>query len=320
MNDAVDECVKALLQMLGDIGVPLASTPLRRSRQAKALMALMDVKSTDDLVRAKPLEQRGLTTRQIIEFENEHLGEAIGSGSYDDIRRKDLKNSAIANVAIQTEGLAKNDGTRKWGVSAPAVAVFRTWKSNDYSNAVKAFGDEQGRLEDELRRKRELAQVPVAIPGGETVKLAGGEHDELIRDSIEQFLPRYGYNAEVVYFADAEDRLLYVNEDLMVKLKIPALDEGDLLPDVIAYSHDRDWLYLIEAVHSTGPISPEKRLLLSRRFKQCTAPIVFVTTFATRAKYTRFVAEIAWETEVWLADEPDHLIHYNGDRFMGPYD
>ena len=33
----------------------------------------------------------------------------------------------------------------------------------------------------------------------------------------------------------------------------------------------------------------------------------------------RFHSAIAWETEVWIADEPDHMIHYNGERFLGPY-
>jgi hypothetical protein len=35
---------------------------------------------------------------------------------------------------------------------------------------------------------------------------------------------------------------------------------------------------------------------------------------------SRYLGEIAWETEVWVADAPSHLIHFNGERFLGPYD
>jgi hypothetical protein len=39
-----------------------------------------------------------------------------------------------------------------------------------------------------------------------------------------------------------------------------------------------------------------------------------------RAVMTRYLGEIAWETEVWVADAPSHLIHFDGARFLGPYE
>ena len=27
---------------------------------------------------------------------------------------------------------------------------------------------------------------------------------------------------------------------------------------------------------------------------------------------------INWDTEVWIAELPEHMIHLNGDQFMGP--
>ncbi len=36
------------------------------------------------------------------------------------------------------------------------------------------------------------------------------------------------------------------------------------------------------------------------------------------AAYT-LLAQIAWESEVWIAEEPMHMIHFNGERFLGPY-
>ena len=42
--------------------------------------------------------------------------------------------------------------------------------------------------------------------------------------------------------------------------------------------------------------------------------------FPDRAEFRKNAADIAWETEVWIADNPDHMIHFNGDRFLGPHE
>ena len=43
-----------------------------------------------------------------------------------------------------------------------------------------------------------------------------------------------------------------------------------------------------------------------------------ITAFLFFFFYRKFVKEIAWETEVWLAEMPEHMLHMNGDKFMGP--
>ena len=42
---------------------------------------------------------------------------------------------------------------------------------------------------------------------------------------------------------------------------------------------------------------------------------------ASTSRDTRpsFISHISWETEAWIAKAPDHLIHFNGERFLGPY-
>lgn len=104
----------------------------------------------------------------------------------------------------------------------------------------------------------------------------------------------------------------------MVKLNLFEISHEEL-PDVIAYSEKKNWLYLIEAVHSSGPISGITLFQLQELTKNCTTDIVCVTTFLTRQKFRQFMTEIAWETEVWIADNLDHLVHFNGDKFLGPY-
>ena len=52
--------------------------------------------------------------------------------------------------------------------------------------------------------------------------------------------------------------------------------------------------------------------------KNVTAGIIYVTAFQNFQTYKKFANQIAWETEIWIAEQPDHMIHLNGDRFLGP--
>lgn len=135
---------------------------------------------------------------------------------------------------------------------------------------------------------------------------------------IEEFLPRYGYGSEVLYVGDAADKYLVRDEARLKGLDFFELSHGEL-PDIVAYSTKRRWLYLIEAVYSSGPVSPIRHLELSRLTARCKADIVYVTAFLNREAFRKFAADISWETEVWIADAPDHLVHFNGNSFMGPH-
>ncbi|TAE23992.1 MAG: hypothetical protein EAZ92_13880 [Candidatus Kapaibacterium sp.] len=114
------------------------------------------------------------------------------------------------------------------------------------------------------------------------------------------------------------NKFLHIDRETLTSLHFFELLH-DELPDIIAYNPDKNWLYLIEAVHSSGPISEVRRLELQSLMKQCTADIIYVTAFLSRTEFRKWSSEIAWETEVWIADNPDYLIHFNGDKFVGPY-
>ena len=92
----------------------------------------------------------------------------------------------------------------------------------------------------------------------------------------------------------------------------------DKMPDVVLYRADKNWLYFIEAVDSVGPMSPERIIDIQRMTRQVECGKIFGTAFLDFKKYKRFSEQIAWETEVWIAEMPDHMIHLNGDKFLGP--
>jgi hypothetical protein len=91
------------------------------------------------------------------------------------------------------------------------------------------------------------------------------------------------------------------------------------MPDVVLHDPQRGWLVLVESVTSHGPVDGKRHRELAKLFSSSKAGIVYITAFPDRAVMGRYLGEIAWETEVWIADSPSHLIHFDGKRFLGPY-
>ncbi len=98
-----------------------------------------------------------------------------------------------------------------------------------------------------------------------------------------------------------------------------SVTEHDKLPDIILHDESRNWLFLIEVVTSHGPMTPKRVIELNEMLRNCSAGKVFVTAFPLFAEFRKYIKHIAWETEVWIAEAPEHLIHFNGDRFLGPH-
>jgi len=73
---------------------------------------------------------------------------------------------------------------------------------------------------------------------------------------------------------------------------------------------------LIEAFHSTGQWDKTRLYKIKSKLKDCTANLVFITAFETLNQFKAHSNNIAWETEVWIADIPEHMIHFNGWKFL----
>ena len=317
---AIQELINTALYILDTFGIPIEGTPRRLERMAIAFLASGDIKSLKELAKAKDLNSGfALKTRDIINYVNQHFNENISSGSYDDIRRKDLKLLTIAEVVLQSSpNSATNDSTRGYSINPTYAELIRNYGEKDWEKSVKDKLKNIEPLSQKLKRERQISKVEVTLPSGGQLTFSAGEHNDLQKAIIEDFLPRYGFGAEVLYVGDTADKYLYIEKDKLEELDFFEISHEEL-PDVIAYSKKKNWLYLIEAVHSSGPISEIRLLQLQKLTKDCKADIVYVTAFLTRPKFRQFIADIAWETEVWIADNPDHLVHFNGDKFLGPY-
>ena len=166
--------------------------------------------------------------------------------------------------------------------------------------------------------ERELAKVPLRVAVGHEISLSPGRHSQLIRAICEQFGPRFVPGGRLAYVGDTGAKWGYFDPDIFASLGI-AVDDHGKMPDVVFFYPEKQWLVLAEAVTSHGPVDPKRHRELSEMFRSSNAGLVFLTAFPDRRTFARYVKDISWETDVWIASDPDHLIHFNGARFLGPY-
>ena len=317
-SDSVQQLTNEALDILESVGIPVNSKSERGlEKMAVCFLAVAGV--TGDWSKAK--EDTNLKSRDIIKIVNEKFEERISSGSYDDIRRIDLKLLVLADIIINSgvnKGSATNDPTRGYALHPDFKKLIITYKTAAWNKSLKSFNKNRPALAVILARFRDLAKIPVKLPNGKHLELSLGEHNVLQKAIIEEFLPRFGSDCEVLYIGDTSNKTLHIEEAELKKLNFIELSH-DELPDIIAFSRKNNWLYLIEAVHSKGPMSEIRVLELKKILKECKSELIFITGFLTRADFKKWMLEIAWETEVWIADNPDHLVHFNGHKFLGAY-
>ena len=322
-SKSVKKVINEALYILNSLGIPFEGLSERRlEKMGLAFLAVADVKRSNHWNAAK---QSGCgwapQTRQIIEYINANFEENISSGSYDDIRRKDLKLLTVAGLverSANNPSAATNNPTRGYALNPQYACLIREFGVEGWEDQVDELLAETGTLRDRLLGQREIETVSVTISAGKKLMFTPGEHNTLQKAVIEEFLPRFGFKAELLYVGDTANKFLLCEKSRLEALSFFELAHGEL-PDIVAYSRKKNWLFLVEAVHSSGPISQLRLAELKRLTKACTADIVYVTAFLDRAAFRKFAPDIAWETEVWIADTPDHLIHYDGDKFLGPY-
>ncbi len=140
-------------------------------------------------------------------------------------------------------------------------------------------------------------------------------HQRLVSRVIERMCPRWFPGGIVLHGGNADGRSIS-NARAVLNIEVAAPEK---MPDVVVHDQRRGWLVLVEAVTSAGPVDAKRRQELRALFANATAGLVFVTAFTTRDAMRSFLSSISWETEVWIASDPDHLIHFNGERYLGPY-
>ncbi|MEE1899131.1 BsuBI/PstI family type II restriction endonuclease [Flavobacterium rakeshii] len=319
-SDSIKELINEALDILQSVGVPLPAGLRGLEKMAMCFLAVAGVTKSWKEAKGQK-ENRHLKTREIIKFINENFEENISSGSYDDIRRKHLKLIVLADLILNSAdnpNAAPNDPTRGYTLNGEFKDLIIFYNTEEWGIKLKLFVKNYPSLNEIIQRKRDLPKIRVTLPSGHILDFARGGHNQLQREIIEEFLPRFGEGCEILYVGDATDKYLLKQDDKLRDLGFFELSH-DSLPDVVAYNPNKNWLFLIEAFFTSGPMSEERIIELKKSLKQCTAELIFITAFTSKMAFKKNISNIGWETEVWTADNPDHMVHFNGGKFFGPY-
>jgi hypothetical protein len=164
-----------------------------------------------------------------------------------------------------------------------------------------------------------MVKPSINLANGQEIRLSPGNQNVLIKKILDDFCPIFTPGSLVIYVGDTEKKWAQFDSKALASLGVD-IQELRKIPDVVVYHKEKNWLVLIEAVTSHGPVDPKRRKELKELFSGSTAGLVFVTAFLGRRDMLKYLHDISWETEVWIADAPTHLIHFNGERFLGPYE
>jgi adenine-specific DNA-methyltransferase len=311
-----DKRIKETVDILHELDLPRAQ---QNRRSALTLLALLDMKvDTPWSDASSPL--LGIT--EMMDYFRDHFGVKYAPNTRETVRRQTVHQFVQAGLIVanpDNPSRPVNSPDNRYQIEGSALTLLRSYGSTSWGPNLRSYLKSVASSKKLHAKEREMALIPVKLPNGDELKLTAGGQNELIKPIIEELCPRYLPGGIVVYMDDAgpkrkEKALEYLKDQLGIKIDIHGK-----MPDVIVHMPEKRWLILIEAVTSHGPIDIKRHNELKELFQKPDLGLIFVTAFLDRQTMGRYLSEIAWETEVWVAQTPTHLIHFNGERFLGPY-
>lgn len=312
---AAQRKIDQAIEILKALGLPRGQ---HNKRSALTLLALLDLEPTGSW---SSIKQPLIGITPVMDYIRDHYGHQYAPNTRETIRRQTMHQFVEAGLAIYNPDNPQrpvNSPRACYQVSDEAVATIQRYGTEDWKHALDDWLQEQPTLAARWAKHREMQMVAVEINDSQLTYLTPGRHSELIREIIDSFAPRFCPGAEVIYIGDTGTKTGYLESDRLARLGV-VVDRHGKLPDVVLYDPNNDWLLLIESVTSHGPVDAKRHNELAALFATATTGLVYVTAFPSRTDMSRYLAEISWETEVWCADAPSHLIHFDGDQFIGPY-
>lgn len=303
------------IEIIAALGLPKAQ---QNERSALCLLAL--TKMTPELGWADAdCHLIGITP--IMTWAADVYGKQYAPNTRETIRRQSMHQFCDAGVALYNPDKPDrpvNSPKAVYQIAPVVLEVVRKYGTDEWEDALNEYLAQVETLVAQYAKSREQNLIPVTTTDGTVLKLTPGAHSELIRQIIEDFAPRFAPGSQLIYAGDTGTKRDFFEKDKLEALGV-TVDSHGKMPDVILHFTERNWLLLVESVTSHGPVDGKRHKELSDLFASSTAGLVYVTAFPNRNLMGKYLPEIAWETEVWVADAPTHLIHFNGERFLGPY-
>lgn len=310
-NNHIDEAYQILISL----GLPRAQ---HNERSALCLLALLNLTRSKTWIQAEnPL--MGITP--MMDWSREHYDKKYAPNTRETFRRQTMHQFVDAGIALYNPDKPNrpvNSPKAVYQIAPTVLPLLRSFGSLEWHDNLTTYLSQNRTLAAKYAMEREQNRIPIQIAPGKEITLSPGEHSDLIRAIVEDFAPRFAPGSVLVYAGDTGEKWAYFDAVLLAELGVN-VDSHGKMPDVVLHFVERNWLLLVESVTSHGPVDGKRHAELTKLFAGSTAGLVYVTAFPNRGIMSRYLSEIAWETEVWVADAPSHLIHFNGVRFLGPY-
>lgn len=310
-NNHIDEAY----QILVSLGLPRAQ---HNERSALSLLALLNLTPSKTWAQVEnPLV--GITP--IMDWSRIHYVKEYAPNTRETFRRQTMHQFVDAGIALYNPDKPDrpvNSPKAVYQVAPAVMTLLKHFGTPIWDDELAIYLSLSQTLAAKYAMDREQIRIPMQISAGKEIMLSPGAHSELIRAIVEDFGPRFAPGSVLVYAGDTGDKWGYFDAALLTELGVD-VDSHGKMPDVVLHFVEKNWLLLVESVTSHGPVDGKRHAELAKLFAGSTAGLVYVTAFPNRSIMGRYLGEIAWETEVWVADAPSHLIHFNGVRFLGPY-
>ncbi|MBB5619547.1 adenine-specific DNA-methyltransferase [Pedobacter cryoconitis] len=307
--------IEEVLGILKQLGMPRQQL---NERSALTLLALLAIQP-DGLWEEAERPMIGVTP--IMDWIASIYGKAYAPNTRETFRRQTLHQFIDSGIALYNPDDPKravNSPKACYQIAPELHNVLISYGKKQWDENLKLYMGQRETLIKRYAMARDMEQIPLIIDEETTIKLSAGEHSELIKAIIIEFGPRFAPGAEVIYVGDTGAKNGYFKTERLKELGVEVDNHGKM-PDVVLYWKEKNWLFLIESVTSHGPVDGKRHGELKTLFSTSSAGLVYVTAFPSRSRLKEYLDVMSWETEIWFADSPTHLMHLNGDRFLGPH-
>jgi len=308
--------INQAIEIIKQLGLPEGQ---QNERSALCLLALLDLGPDKNWDQSK---KRLIGITPIMEFSKNEYGREYAPNSRETFRRFTMHQFLDAGIVLynpDNPSRPVNSPKAVYQIEEATLNLIKKYGTAEWDLALEKYREGRETLVELYAKERQQNKIPVKIAEDQEIFITPGEHSRLIKSIVEEFGPRFVPGGVLIYAGDTGEKMGYFDEALLKELGVEVNVHGKM-PDVIIYCPERKWLILAESVTSHGPVDGKRHRELQMLFKESTVGIVYVTAFPDRVLMARYISDIAWETEVWVADAPSHLIHFDGVRFLGPYE
>jgi len=311
-----EQKLREALKILSDLDFPAQQ---QNERSALTLLSLLGIKPETKWADASD-PMMGITP--MMDFFHEHYGKTYAPNTRETVRRQTVHQFLQAALIVANPDKPSrptNSPKAVYQIEPSALKLLRTFGKPEWEKYLQKYLRTVQTLKRLYARERDMTRLPVKLANGQEIRLSPGGQNVLVKQIIDDFCPLFIPGGYVIYVGDTQSKWAYFDSDALALLGVK-IEEHGKMPDVVVHHVEKNWLVLIEAVTSHGPVNPKRRQELKELFDCSSAGLVFVTAFLNRRAMLKYLNDISWETEVWLAESSTHLIHFNGERFLGPYE